>query len=290
MEEGMSRKPLILVALVLILLETLFFVLLNLNFIMAPAFPTLWPNAVTAVQVISPFFIATSLSLIFLLFKYVNKELEASNQRIYIENLRESLENLRAQRHDFMSHLQVIHGLLQLGMIGDARDYVASLCAEIRQPTRIISLNQPTLAALLQSKITLAESQGIACQCEVTTELKELLVPGMDITRIFGNLLDNAIEALKEATGERRLWLRIYEREEEYVFEVGNTGPAIPLALQQKIFERGFTTKKNREGHGQGLFIVKTLVDKHKGRISVHSSDQGTVFTLLFPRNKDSKF
>lgn len=284
----MIKRPLVLVALFLILLETLLFVLLNLSFIVAPAFPTLWPNAVTAIQVIAPFFVVTSLSLIFLLFKYVNIELEASNQRIYIKNLRESLENLRAQRHDFISHLQVIHGLLQLGMINEARDYVASLCAEIRQPTRIISLNHPALAALLQSKIALAESQGITCQCEVTTELKELLIPGTDITRIFGNLLDNAIEALQRAKGEKRLWLRIYEKEEGYVFEVGNTGPPIPLALQPKIFEQGFTTKKNKEGHGQGLFIVKTLVDKHKGCISVHSSDQGTVFTLLFPQYKGS--
>ncbi|WP_297197211.1 sensor histidine kinase [Thermanaeromonas sp.] len=285
----MIKSPLVLIALFLVLLETLLFVLLNLSFIAAPAFPALWPDAVTAIQIIAPFFIITSLSLIFLLFKYVNIELEASNQRIHIENLRESLENLRAQRHDFMSHLQVVHGLLQLGMTDEAREYVASLCAEIRQPTRIISLNHPALAALIQSKIALAESQGIACQCEVTTELRELIIPGTDITRIFGNLLDNAIEALQRAKGERRLWLRIYEKEEGYIFEVGNTGPAIPLALQAKIFERGFTTKKNKEGHGQGLFIVKTLVDKYEGRISVHSSDQGTVFTLLFPQHRGSQ-
>lgn len=283
----MIKKPSIIVIFLLILVETCLVLLLNLSFINAPAFPTLKINVYTAVQIISTLLIITSLALTYLLFKYTEKEIEVNGQRIYIENLKESLENLRAQRHDFISHLQVILGFMQLGAVNEAREYVESLCAEISQPTRIIHINQPALAALIQSKMGLAESKGITWQCEINTDLKEFLVPATAITRIFGNLLDNAIEAsLKETAGERRIWLRIYEKDEDYAFEVGNTGPAIPLAWQEKIFERGFTTKKDKEAHGQGLFIVKSLVTEYDGRISVQSSGQGTVFTVSFPRWK----
>lgn len=286
----MIKKPAIIATLILILAEACLVLLLDLNLINAPAFPTFTINPSTAVQLISPLLIITSLALTYLLFKYTEKEIEVNNQRIHIDNLRESLENLRAQRHDFISHLQVILGFLQLSMAEEARDYVQSLCSEISQPTRVISTNQPTLAALIRSKMGVAASKGVTWQCEITSDLREFLVPGPVITRIFGNLLDNAIEACcRESSREKRLWLRIYDKDGEYVFEVGNTGPVIPLTLQEKIFERGFTTKKEKEGHGQGLFIVKSLVTGHNGKISVQSSEQGTVFTLSFPRWKKER-
>ncbi|HBT46978.1 MAG TPA: hypothetical protein DEA73_03715 [Peptococcaceae bacterium] len=284
----MIKKPAIIALLLLILAEACLVILLDLNLINAPAFPTFAVDSATAVQLIAPLLIITSLALTYLLFKYTEKEIEINNQRIYIDNLRESLENLRAQRHDFMSHLQVILGFLQLSMGEEARQYVQSLCSEISQPTRIISTNQPTLAALIRSKMGVAESKGITWQCEISSDLREFLVPGPVITRIFGNLLDNAIEACcRQTSGEKRLWLRLYDKEGEYVFEVGNTGPAIPLALQERIFEKGFTTKKEKEGHGQGLFIVKSLATGYNGKISIQSSEQATVFILSFPRWKE---
>lgn len=106
------------------------------------------------------------------------------------------------------------------------------------------------------------------------------------ITSIFGNLLDNAVEAALAARPgvEKRIWLRIFTAGNYYCFEVGNTGPVIPLEMQQKIFERGFTTKREgKENHGQGLYIVRKLVTEYNGRIDVLSSDQGTVFTIKFP-------
>ncbi|MGB9660631.1 MAG: sensor histidine kinase [Moorellaceae bacterium] len=281
----MLQKPWVIVIFLLILLEACLAVILNLSIINAPVFPIFRINIKTTEHIVCTLLILTSLALTYMLFRYTEKEIEVNNQRVYIENLKLSLDHLRAQRHDFISHLQVILGFMQLGIINEAREYVQSLCAEISQPTRIIYVNQPALAALLQSKMGLAESRGISWQCEINTDLKELLVPAADITRIFGNLLDNAIEAsLKMGSGEKRIWLRIYEKNRYYIFEVGNTGPVIPLVWQEKIFQRGFTTKKDKEGHGQGLFIVKSLVTEYGGRITVQSSSEGTVFIVSFPR------
>ncbi|WP_170291048.1 sensor histidine kinase [Neomoorella glycerini] len=228
----------------------------------------------------------TSTGIIYVLFSAAGRDMQLLRQELYIENLKESLKNLRAQRHDFISHLQTVYGLLQLHMADAALEYITSVCDEVRRPTRIIEVNQPVLAALFQAKAAAAEARGINFQYEINSDLKGFLLPQMDATSIFGNLLDNAIEATLAALPgmEKRIWLRIFNADNCYCFEVGNTGPVIPLELQKKIFERGFTTKKvDKENHGQGLYIVQKLVAAHNGRIEVRSSDQGTVFTVKFP-------
>lgn len=63
---------------------------------------------------------------------------------------------------------------------------------------------------------------------------------------------------------------------------ISDTGPGIPEDIQKRIFDPYFTTKK--EGSGLGLAITHSIINKHKGTISVHCpKEQGTVFTILLP-------
>lgn len=271
----------------LVLLQALLIIILNLSHYARETFPIFYPEKnPTAYFMISFLFLLTYVGIIYILFSAARREMQLLQQELYIENLKESLKNLRAQRHDFISHLQTVYGLLQMEMADAALEYITSVCNEVRQPTRIIEVNQPVLAALFQTKAAAAEARGISFQYEINSDLKGFLLPQTDATSIFGNLLDNAIEAALAALPgvEKRIWLRIFNADNYYCFEVGNTGPAIPLELQKKIFERGFTTKKvDEENHGQGLHIVQKLVAAHNGQIKVYSSDQGTVFTVRFP-------
>jgi two-component system phosphate regulon sensor histidine kinase PhoR len=73
------------------------------------------------------------------------------------------------------------------------------------------------------------------------------------------------------------------------VLEVEDTGPGIPKEAQSRIFEKFYRVDKARSrkmgGTGLGLTIVKTIVDKHGGRIEVESEiNQGTVMRVFLPK------
>jgi two-component system sensor histidine kinase AtoS len=100
----------------------------------------------------------------------------------------------------------------------------------------------------------------------------------------FLNLVQNAYEAMEEHGGTLRVEARmatVNGREGEQLV-LADTGPGIPDALREEIFNPFVTTKKT--GVGLGLSIVSKIVDGHGGSIRVENSAQGgAVFTLFFP-------
>lgn len=68
------------------------------------------------------------------------------------------------------------------------------------------------------------------------------------------------------------------------VITVADTGPGIPEKVLRRLFQPFFTTKPEGEGNGLGLYLVKGLVERNHGRISVSSyQGLGTTFTIEFP-------
>ena len=66
--------------------------------------------------------------------------------------------------------------------------------------------------------------------------------------------------------------------------DIKDTGSGIPPEKLEKIYDPFFTTKEPGKGTGLGLFIVRQIVERNKGRISVESTvGKGTTFFLDFP-------
>ena len=96
-------------------------------------------------------------------------------------------------------------------------------------------------------------------------------------------LLSNA-QKYSDAHGV--ITLSLEARGDRRILKVHNTGPAIPEAAQQKIFDRFYRvdSSHNREieGNGLGLAIAQSIVKEHKGKISVASREGvGTTFTVV---------
>lgn len=202
------------------------------------------------------------------------------------------LENLnlklRAQRHDYMNHLQVLYGLLELGEYEDAREYMAPVFKDIIKVTRALKTSQPAVNALLQAKMESAEKKGIDMFVEVGTPLKEIPLEPWELCKVLANLIDNGIAALEEKEGEKQLVVEIRQETGNYCFRIRNNGPAIPKEQQALIFKQGFTTKKE-EGHGTGLAIVSGIVKEAKGSINLASDAQETCFEVRLPRKGESR-
>ena len=71
-----------------------------------------------------------------------------------------------------------------------------------------------------------------------------------------------------------------------YTVRVSDDGVGIPPEVQRRIFDRFFTTHRRDGGTGLGMYVVKTLVDRLGGTISLQSKPgAGATFQMVFPAN-----
>lgn len=200
-----------------------------------------------------------------------------------IQNLEDFNTKLREQRHDYLNQIQIVHGLLELDEFEEAKNYLQPVFRDIMKVNRAFKTSQPAVNALLQAKMEAAEQQGVDLYVEIATQLKQLPMEAWEFCKILANLIDNAVTAAGQNSGEKQVFLRLRETPLEYQGCVQNNGPEIPEAQQKLIFGKGYTTKKG-EGHGMGLHIVASVLKKAGGSICVSSEAQETVFSFVLPK------
>lgn len=186
---------------------------------------------------------------------------------------------LRAQRHDFINHLQVVHSLVQLQEYDEAAKYIATTYEDIRQVGELLKTANPAVNGLLAAKKQKAIESNINLEFHITARLENPPVPDWELCRILSNLLDNAIFAAAQSGGSVHVTLR--EDIHSMYFSIENSG-IIDEDLLKKVFEPGFTTKGDK-GTGMGLFIVKETMEKYNGQINIDTGDGVTRFYGYIP-------
>ncbi|MBC7389821.1 MAG: PAS domain-containing sensor histidine kinase [Opitutaceae bacterium] len=123
---------------------------------------------------------------------------------------------------------------------------------------------------------------------EIRKNIKEKIFFYSDITRIttiISNLLSNSLKYHKFEQNKSFVNIVIRDENNQLVIEVEDNGVGINPTYQDKIFDMFFRASEKSYGSGLGLYIVKTAVNKLKGKITVHSvPDEGTTFKVVLPR------
>ncbi len=189
---------------------------------------------------------------------------------------------LRSQRHDFMSHLQVVSSLIEMGEHQEASEYIEQVYGDIQSVSAALRTGNPAINALLKVKLGESKARGVIMDVRIRSPWDKLSVQGWEMCRVLSNLIDNALDALK-GTLEPRLVVSLDEDEARYSFAVENNGPSIPVEIRERIFHEGFTTKGNE--HGMGLSIVRRILTENGGGIALTSGEENTVvFQGWIPR------
>jgi signal transduction histidine kinase len=209
-------------------------------------------------------------------------------QQTYVEEINQMFHMLRGQRHDFSNHVQTMHSMAALGKLEDLRNYANELVGEIRMTNDIINIGNPAIAALVRSKLSQAESGKIAFTNRfIGLEKLDLGVKSLDLTRMVGNLVDNAFdEAMQYPEDRRFVALRGAHEPTGLVFTVSNYCEAAQQISdeQQQLFESGYTTKAEGHHQGLGLSIVKSIADKYKGTVKIEAEAENRIaFTVRIP-------
>lgn len=219
--------------------------------------------------VLSGIFVIIVIISFLLLQKWYQKEV-GTTESTYQKEIKTLIASVSSFRHDYINHIQVLHGFLQIGEVDQAKKYVDSLSKDIQTIESIkLNLDHPGLAILLQTKKLTCQNQLIDMQITVDDNPFDN-IKTIDLINILSNLIDNAIEATMELPEEqRKIAVSCKADELYYTFSITNVGRKLPDKNQ--IFKQGYSTKKVEKGRvrGQGLFIVKETINKYNGTITL---------------------
>ncbi|MGZ3775297.1 MAG: sensor histidine kinase, partial [Pseudobdellovibrionaceae bacterium] len=184
------------------------------------------------------------------------------------ENEKPSLQKLfAAMKHGTDMTVQIVRSL---------RSFTGLNQASFRD----VSINEvvDSVLTILKSKLR---------DTEVTKEIQPeltLQASQVGLSQVLMNLISNAIDVLPKENG--KIAVKSYRENENIFLEITDNGGGMSEEIKNRIFDPFFTTKDVGSGTGLGLFIVKKEVDRHQGKITVHSElNKGTTFKITFPIN-----
>lgn len=120
-------------------------------------------------------------------------------------------------------------------------------------------------------------------------ELPNILCDKSQIFQVFGNLIKNAYEAIDSSDEKGKLVIETFSTNNKVVICIEDNGGGIKKENLEKIFDFGFTTKKNIKGTGIGLHNSKEIVKKYGGIIKVESDNKSwTKFIIELPLKKEN--
>jgi two-component system KDP operon response regulator KdpE len=155
------------------------------------------------------------------------------------------------------------------------RNLMALGGAEIFEPTEVdIEKVVREVFFMLERKLV-----DVTLVMDVDPDTPVLMADEGQMKQVFMNLIKNAGEAMPDGG---TLTVRTRHEGEMLCIEVFDTGRGIDRENLVRVFEPYFTTKQG--GAGMGLYIVRSIVERHGGVVQVESElEQGTTFTLRFP-------
>lgn len=117
-------------------------------------------------------------------------------QEKHYQALTAQYENIRRMRHDIANHIGAMKSLLASGHSSDAQEYLEELISNPLDSTLGMCKN-PVVDSFLRNKIEEARAAGVDVKVNIELEA-DIPVSNVDLIRIFGNLIDNSLEACKD--------------------------------------------------------------------------------------------
>lgn len=216
-----------------------------------------------------------------------NNKMDMQRLQEYTANVENLYDNLRTFKHDYKNILLTLNhyienkdmdslekyykeNILETGLLVDTKDY----------KVKLKNLKNIPIKSLILANIAKAESRNINIDIEVLDPIFHFNIKTVDLSRLLGIYIDNAIEAC-ELTAEKNLNIAFILNGLSTVIIIQNSCiDNIPLF---KINEKGFSTKGTNRG--LGLYNAKKILDSYQNCL-VNTNIENNIFTLeLWIRN-----
>jgi two-component system CitB family sensor kinase len=202
-----------------------------------------------------------------------------------LESVRDLVEALRSQAHEFSNTLHTISGLVELDRTAEALELISEGTQTHQRLTSALEeqIGDPLLVGLLIAMSALAAERGIEFTVDSVLLESQRLSSPRELITIVGNLVDNALDSVarpRNTGGAVAIGLR--KVGDALDVSVSDNGSGIPDDILESVFEPGFTTKSTETHGGLGLTLVEEAVAVLNGTIAVEQG-AGTVFTVVIP-------
>lgn len=213
--------------------------------------------------------------VMYILFTNIKKDLELKHKQGLYENLHEYTDNLeklyvdtRKFKHDYTNILSSLIGYMEDSDMEGLKRYFNEkiMLLERKMESNVFKLGSlknieiPEIKGILSSKLIRAQSLGIDIHVEITQAIQKINMDILDICRIMGILMDNAIEASQECSNSF-IKLAVINREYSVIIIINNSCIENMPPIH-KIYKEGFSTKGNNRG--LGLNILKDITIKYE--------------------------
>lgn len=200
------------------------------------------------------------------------------------EIMQSSTEDLQAFRHDMSNQLIILNHLLEEGKDEEARRQLDQLSRFIKGKVIYSTSGNIIIDGLVNYKLQSVASENIKVETEIVVP-KQLNIDIADFVTLLGNLLDNALEALKKVDWEQRiLTIKIVFSQERLIGRITNTYCGEIYLKDDKIL----TSKKEKQKHGYGLSNVEKIIKKYNGYMEIdHANWEFRVDFIIYLPQKN---
>ncbi len=220
------------------------------------------------------FYIALGMSVLMIVLSAIDigkhkikaKEVEAELRlhKLYESSFRELIDEICARQHEFDNHINVIYSQHRIYKTYDELvDAQKKYCEEVIDENhfnKVLSKGNPVILCFLYSKLSDMKKQGIIAIYKINIGDLRCAMPVHKMVELLGNLINNAIEAVK-IRGEGRISIVVLEENNIIKIEVSNECEEIEEKKIKEFFKKGYSEKGKKRGYG--LYNVGKICEEY---------------------------
>lgn len=201
-------------------------------------------------------------------------EQQLESQSKHLDDILVNQEALRVFRHDMRNHFTAITRYFQENDCEGGLNYISGINGVVMNDKERIKTGNIAFDAIINTKKALADSKNIAFDINVQIPEK-LPIDAADVCVIFGNALDNAIEACERITyGMKKISLN-------FVYEDNTVFCKLVNSMSKENMHGYKTHKRDKLNHGLGIENIKTSLSKYNNVFNIEHSDNEFVLEFI---------
>jgi len=195
-----------------------------------------------------------------------------------LDIMQQSLDSLQTVRHDIKNHMIVLKNLNSTEGYTKFDEYVDKIISSVDGRTLYSNSENVIVDSILNYKLQSITNMDIELQIDVSVP-KKIGISAYDMTIILGNLMDNAITALKKCSSEKILIVKIGYSKGSIFISVTNT-------YNGEIKEKNgtlLTSKDDEKNHGIGLKNIREAVSRNNGHMQINYDNKEFKINIILP-------
>ncbi len=207
-------------------------------------------------------------------------------QQLQYEKIAGDMENTRRMRHDLRHHYNALNDMIDRGQTDEIKEYLSTVIdTTVKRDSEVYCRNM-TVNGVLQYYVGIARDEDI--RCEVNAECEELTIEPTDLTVLFGNAMENAINACRKCPENRWIRIQVGMVQSSLAIEISNSCKEAHLNRRFQT-EDGFSPAEaflsDRPGGGHGLRSIAHTAQKYDGSAGFRFNAEKGIFTTRIRLN-----